>query len=986
MFAESIRQLPLPASDTMLATSREAWHVAAAADEAIARRAAALDSVVNLRGLLDGVFGSSPFLTGIMVQEPAFACDLLEQGPDALFARTIEGARAELGGSLSGPELMAGLRRARRRAALAIAVGDLAGSWSLEQVTGALSELADTALDLALRHLLRETAAQGRIELAHPDDPVRDSGLFVLGMGKLGARELNYSSDIDLILLYDGEVVRTRNPDRLNQVFVRVARSLVQLLQERTADGYVFRTDLRLRPDPASTPLAISARAAEAYYESMGQNWERAAMIKARVVAGDHAAGAAFIRHLRPFVWRRTLDFEAIRDIHSIKRQINAFRGGAAIAIAEHNIKLGRGGIREIEFFAQTQQLIWGGRDPSVRERGTCAALDALVGAGHVRAEVCEELKEAYGYLRRLEHRLQMVADQQTHTLPAEQELEAVARFFGYAETDRFTADLRTRLQRVEAHYARLFEGESPLGGGGSLVFTGTEDDPDTIATLSEMGFRDPSQIAGMIRGWHHGRVRPTRSVRARELLTELMPTLLVALARTPDPDLAVRKFDAFLAALPAGVQLFALFQSHPGLLDLVAEILGAAPLLADHLTRHPIVLDAVLTGDFFGSLPPAEIMARELAQSLDQAGDFEDVLRIARFWANDRKFQIGAQLLRGTVDPLAAGRCLSDVADVVIGAVQPAVEREFARLHGGFPGQGLAVLALGKLGSRELTFASDLDLVLLYDVPQTMQSDGRKPLAAGSYFIRLTQRLLTAITTLTGEGKLFEVDLRLRPSGTDGPLAVHVEGFEDYHRESAWTWEHMALTRARVVTGPPALRERIGAICRSVLARPRDPSRLVADVAEMRTRMAKARGQASPWSVKHRRGGLIDAEFIAQYLVLRHCHERPEIISGDAAEAFGRLVAAGFLDDQTGAELIEAVELWRRLQMMLRLTAAEDLDQRAAPAALELLLARSTGCVDFAALQQRMAEVAGRTLAHYERLIGEPAARLPVTASGDTA
>ena len=989
MFVETIRTAPLPAGDAALASGRAAWGeaLARAGDAALADRAAAIAATPGGRALLDGIFGCSPFLTGLLAAEPAFACDLFELGPDPLLPQALDALRADCAGPLPQERLMALLRRAKRRAALAVALADLSGAWPLERITGALSEMAETALDLALRHLLREAAALGRVELTHPDDPLRDSGLFVLGMGKLGARELNYSSDIDLIVLYDDERIRTRDRDRLNQVFVRLARSLIQLLQERTADGYVFRTDLRLRPDPASTPLAMSARAAEVYYESMGQNWERAAMIKARTVAGDRAAGAAFLQHLRPFVWRRSLDFEAIRDIHSIKRQINAYRGGGAIAIAGHNIKLGRGGIREIEFYCQTQQLIWGGRDPTLRERATCPALAALARAGHVSPEARDQLGRAYRFLRRLEHRLQMVDDQQTHSLPDAAGLPAVARFMGYAETADFESDLRRELECVEAHYARLFEEEASLGGGGSLVFTGTEDDPDTLRTLAEMGFREPSTVAALVRGWHHGRVRPTRSVRAREILTELMPALLAAFARTPDPDMALRKFDGFLTRLPGGVQLFSLFQSNPTLLDLVAEILGSAPYLADHLSRHPIVLDAVLTADFFAPLPALPTMEAELADALRQAGDFQDRLDVVRQWANDRKFQIGVQMLRGMLDPLDASRALSDVADAVIRALQPAVEREFAAAHGGFGGGGMAVVAFGKLGSRELTFASDLDLVMLYDVPEGRDlSDGRKPLAPATYFMRLTQRLLTAITTLTGEGQLFEVDLRLRPSGSDGPLAIHIAGFEDYERRSAWTWEHMALTRARIVTGPPELRSRIEAVRRAVLTAPRDPDRLLCDIAEMRAKMARAQGAPSPWSMKHRRGGLVDAEFIAQYLILRHAHARPELVSAEAGEVFRRAAEAGLLDPEAAAELAEAVELWRRLQMMLRLTGVGGFDEDSASPALKALLAKLAGCVDFAALKGRIAALSERVYDHFQALIALPAERLGMSSPGENA
>lgn len=978
MFLDGIKEMPLPAAAQAAETGLAAWTEAAARQEGdLARRAAGLAGHPVGRPLLQGVFGCSPHLTAELVRDPAFACDLLEHGPDAAFDAVIAGLRTMPAEPLGNDAVMARLRRGKRRGSLAIAIADITGTWPLERVTGALTDLAEATLDGAVARLLREAAELNGIRLVQGPDPIPGCGLIVLGMGKLGARELNYSSDIDLILLYDEERVETARPDRLNQTFVRIARNLVRLMSERTADGYVFRTDLRLRPDPASTPLAMSTGAAEVYYESMGQNWERAAMLKARPVAGDRAAGDAFLHHLRPFVWRRSLDFEAIRDIHSIKRQINAHRGGHSIAVAGHNVKLGRGGIREIEFFAQTQQLIWGGRDPSLRERATVPALAALTAAGHVDAVARDELAEAYRYLRRVEHRLQMVADQQTHSLPPAEGLPAIARFLGYDDAAAFEADMRRRLERVENHYAALFEEEAPLSGPGNLVFTGADDDPDTIATLATLGFRDPAGVAAMVRGWHHGRVRPTRSVRARELLTELMPTLLSELGKTPDPDAAIRKFDAFLAGLPAGVQLFSLFHANPGLLSLVAEIMGASRHLADRLSRNPVVLDAVLTEGFFDPPPSKDEIEAGLEQAFGLVGDLQDALDAARRWANDRKFQIGVQMLRGSLDPLAACRALSDVADIAITRLQTAVTEDFAAQHGRFSNDGLAIVAYGKLGSRELTVTSDLDLMLVYDAPVNEASDGPRPLAAAPYHIRLTQRLVTAITTQTGEGKLYEADLRLRPAGIDGPLATHLDYLTTYQRESAWTWEHMALIRARPVSGPAHLRDRIAALRADVLGAERDPDRLLRDVAAMRERIARSNRSAPPWDVKHMPGGLVDVEFLAQYLVLRHARARPEVVAEDAPSVFRHLGDAGMMDPRAVHDLQAAHALWLRVQQILRLTADERFEAELAPAALRQLIARATGCTDFSDLRERFNHYARKARVLYEQIIAGPAAAI---------
>lgn len=990
MFFQNIKEWPLPPKDAAAEPRLMAWLEAAArsSDPEIASRAARISADPTGRQLLEGIFGGSPFLSGIMAREPDFGCRLLEAGPDLACSEAFEALEAEAD-TTDRAVLTRALRRAKARVALAVAVGDVTGAWSLEKVTNTLSELAERCLDLALSHLLAEMFRSDLLHCRGEEDQsmaAANSGVFVLGMGKLGARELNYSSDIDLIFLYDEEKVRTSDPDRLNRTMVRLARSLVALMEERTADGYVFRTDLRLRPDPASTPLAMSTQAAEIYYESMGQNWERAAMLKARVVAGDRQAGERFLLHLRPFVWRRSLDFEAIRDIHSIKRQINAFRGGGKITVAGHNLKLGRGGIREIEFYAQTQQLIWGGRNPDLRVQPTCDALRALAETGHIDETARDDLIESYRLLRRTEHRLQMVADQQTHTLPAGDDLKAFARFCGFAEPAEFEAEMRRHLERVESHYAELFEEEQPLGAGGNLVFTGADDDPDTLETLRSMGFTEPKRIASAVRGWHHGRYRATRSVRARELLTELMPAILGALARTPRPDESFGRFDRFLSRLPAGVQLFSLFHANPGLLDLVAEILGSAPHLAEHLSRHPVVLDAVLAEDFFEPPAAAADLASELAAAMAQALDFQDILDIARRWTNDRKFQIGVQLLRGRLDPLTACRALSDVADAVIGTLLPHVEEEFAQLHGRFDGDGLAIVAFGKLGSREMTITSDIDLVALYDAGENVdQSDGAKPLPPGTYFIRLTQRLTTAITTLTGEGKLYDIDMRLRPFGDDGPLAAHVDTFETYESEKAWTWEHMALIRARVIAGPPALRDRIDAIRTRVLTAPRDPDRLVSDVASMRARMARAHPARSPWAIKHRRGGLVDVEFLAQYLVLKHAADQPELVEArDTARTFELLRDAGILDDGRADALIVAARRLLSVQSIIRLTGEGRFEEEAATSALRDLLANAGGADDFADLERDMEEAAARVVQMFEELIAEPAARLAPIEGGE--
>jgi glutamate-ammonia-ligase adenylyltransferase len=935
-----------------------------------AMRAVAADDTGNR--LLASIFGNSPFLTQCCLREPALLLQLVREGADATFADVGHRLNRDLAAGGDAPALMQALRRAKRRVALLVAIADIAGWWDLARVTGALSSFAETALAAVSRHLLLAGGAAGEIELADPAAPERDSGLIVLAMGKLGARELNYSSDIDLILLYDADRIRYRGRSNAGRFFSRLAQELVRLMQERTADGYVFRTDLRLRPDPASTPPAISVTAALTYYESTGQNWERAALIRARPVAGDLAAGRAFLAELRPFLWRKHLDFAAIQDIHSIKRQINAHRGGGRIAVAGHNIKLGRGGIREIEFFAQTQQLIWGGRFPALRAPGTCEALAALAKAGRIDAEAAAQLSEAYRFLRRLEHRLQMIDDAQTHTLPETQAgLARLATFLGFPTLAAFTAELLRHLGAVEARYAALFEEAPSLAPSGNLVFTGSEDDPETLKTLAGMGFAEPAAAAAIIRGWHHGRYRATRSQRARELLTELVPALLRAFGTSANPDLAFLRFDQFLARLPAGVQLFSLLYKNPAQLDLVADIMGASPRLADQLAHRPGLLDVVLTQGFFDPPPSQPALAQELEHLLAGARDYQDVLDLARRWVGDHKFQISAQLLRARLDGEAAGAAFADIAQTAIAGLLPRVAAEFARTHGTVAGGALVVLGLGKLGGREMTVTSDLDLILVYDAPEAVEgSDGAKPLAVSTYFARLSQRLINALTAMTPEGNLYDVDMRLRPSGNKGPLAASLEAFRRYHQELAWTWEQMALTRARILAGRAELGEAAMACIREVLTRRRDGRRLAAEVADMRKRIEEQHRNPPPWDVKHRRGGLIDIEFLAQYLELREAARDASVLQQNTGAALAALARAGALDGRAAEELLGALRLWRNVQGLIKLTVAEPFDEAGASPALKELLARGAGAIDFERLKADMEAAASCALAHYRAIV----------------
>jgi len=920
-------------------------------------------------------FGNSPFLARLAVREQIFLRRTAGSAPDATLSeieadiRTIE--------TLDDiTAVMQILRRAKRQAALAIALADIASVWQLRDVTHALTRFADVCLSASLRFLLRDAAKRAERDATDPALLEAETGLVVLAMGKYGAFELNYSSDIDLVIFYDPRRFPFRKRDDMRGAAVDIVKGLVRLLSETTADGYVFRVDLRLRPDAGATQVAISTDAAEAYYEGMGQNWERAAMIKARACAGDLTAGAAFLDAVKPFVWRRSLDYAAIEDIHSIKRQIHAHGRHGAIAVAGHNVKLGRGGIREIEFFAQTQQLILGGRNPLLRSRETLKAIEALRAAGLVSGETATDLEQAYDFLRKLEHRLQMIEDEQTHSLPkSEEELAHVACFMGFDGVTSFSEVLLHHLRTVQHHYLALFEQEAPLATSeGSLVFTGVEDDPETIETLSNMGFRDAHHVAHAVRGWHHGRIRATRSSRAREILTKLMPALLDALAATADPDAAFSQFDRFVSRLPGGVQLFSLLLANTHLLKLVSNICGSAPRLADHLARSPGVFDALMDRDFLTSLPSREQLQELLQLQLSAANDFEAALDGVRRFAREQIFRIGVQIIDRDLRADAAGPALTDIAECAVAALLDAAAHEMKSSFGAVPGGAFGVVAMGKLGGREMTASSDLDLIFVYDAPPDAASDGAKSLSASVYYGRLAQRLIAALTVPTAEGTLYEVDMRLRPTGNKGPVAVSLESFTRYHESESWTWERLALTRARIIAGPAELATQVAAVIRGTLSSAPDATKILGDAADMRAKLFAQFPGKAPWDLKFTRGGLVDIEFIAQALQLLEAHRHPGVLHSNTVGALNALAQAGALEADDAVTLMTAAALQTALTQVLRIAVDGAFDSASATPGLKALLARAGGEDGFAALEAKLRQLQASVVAIFEKRIAAPA------------
>ncbi|RZJ17399.1 MAG: bifunctional [glutamine synthetase] adenylyltransferase/[glutamine synthetase]-adenylyl-L-tyrosine phosphorylase [Brevundimonas sp.] len=899
------------------------------------------------------VFAASPYLTGAARRWPDILRGVLESDPDDRLETLLARTTALADGTHGADDAKRPLRLLKGELHLLTALCDLGGVWPLDRVTDAISRFADAAARAALAAVAADQ--RGRGKLTSPADDPRGPvpGLFILAMGKGGAFELNYSSDVDLSVFYEPETLEGALDGVEVQAFAtRMAQGLATLLSERTAEGYVFRVDLRLRPDPASTPPAVAAPMALAYYESVGQNWERAAFIKARAVAGDPGAAAEFLQALAPYIWRRSLDYPAILDIQSIKRQIHVHKTGEGLAAAGANLKLGRGGIREIEFFAQTQQLILGGRDPSLRSPRTLEALAALSAAGHITPETAEALSDAYVQLRDLEHRVQMLEDEQSHTLPLDPARRAaVAVLSGQGDLAAFDAGVQALLVGVNTRYGELFEGEEALSSPyGSLVFTGVENDPETLATLGRMGFAEPAAIADMIRSWHHGRIPATRTARGRELFTRLAPRLLTAVAESGAPDAAFRRFAAFFSGLNAGVQVQALFLNQPRLFDLVVGVMAFAPRLARFLGRRPQALDSMLDARFLLPLDQDDSVFDELAAGVAAEDDFEGAMNAARRIHHDQVFRFGMQIITGRTGPRVAGRAYTRLADTVIQALAPHALAEAERLGGVMEG-ATAVLALGKAGSREMTAGSDLDLMTVYAAaPDAMSAV--KGWGAETFYARFTQRLISALSAHTAEGALYEVDMRLRPSGAKGPVSVRLESFEDYYAREADTWEFMALTRARVVwASDSAFGDRVAATVEAALRRPRPDADLRHDIRAMRDLMMRERPPRGLWDLKLSQGGQVDAEFLGQYRQL-------------TAAAQGRPLTVSTLEALADDEA--AREAWRfqqRISQVLACAFDERPDPDAEPQAFQQSLARALGEADFAALKARLLDhrAAGR-------------------------
>jgi len=882
-------------------------------------------------GALERAQAHAPFLRSAIETFPAIAASFLEKGGDAAVAEAL---------ALKAESIGDRLRRRRHALALAVALGDLSAEQPLEWVTATLSDFADAAMDEAIRAAM--------IERMPDEEP---AGLAILALGKLGSRELNYSSDVDLVLLFDPETLPRRPRDEPGEAAVRYGRRFIELMQQRTHDGYVARVDLRLRPSPEVTPIALPIDAAISYYESSALPWERAAFIRARAAAGDISLGNRFLQEIRPFIWRRALDFGAIQEIRDISLRIRDHYAQGQAFGPGFDLKRGRGGIREAEFFTQVQQLIHGGRQQELRAPATLDALSALVKAGHLDPEVGGAIGSAYRVLRTAEHRIQMIDDRQEHRLPADPAaLEAIAKLDGRESSDELLGLLAPHVEAVGVQFDGLVSDREER----------LSNDPDILRQdLAGMGFVEVEDAFRRVGDWRSGRARSLRSPAALAAFEEMLPTLMKAVAKGPEPIQALNRFGDIIDKLSSGVNLYRLLGARPKLADLLALILAHAPPLAEQLGRRPTLLDGLIDESSFAPPPDANELAERLLKVVRDE-PFDLALDRIRRMVGERRFAIGVQLLAAHRDPIVIAEGYSDLAEAAIVALSEAVGREFERSHGRVPGGELVVLGLGRLGGRALTHASDLDLIYLFEAPEGAQSDGPKSLPATDYYNRLASRIGAALATPTAAGPLYDVDTRLRPQGAQGMLAVSLTAFDQYQRREAWTWEHMALCRARPLTGSDEAKTRVRQLICDILRSPADPAKLRADAGEMREEMARHKAPAGPLDIKLGPGGLVDLEFAVHTLQLTtHIGLDPRL-----EVAIEALCSEGLIDAGADPDL----RLLSRMLVVLRLVSGKAMEPAEQS---QMLVATLCGFDDWPSLLAAVDQARQRVAARWARVKG---------------
>ncbi len=922
----SVEQLPAPLRERV----QHHWERYTAARQ---REGVVALTSPTVRESVAVVWASSEFVAQACCQFPALLVDLVGSGDLASrYAEDAHGQRLARALAEVSDErgLAVVLRQVRRREMVRIAWRDLAGWADLAETLADLSRFATACVDAALTRLDAWQAA----ELGEPHGA--DSGarqhLVVIGMGKLGAGELNYSSDIDLIFAYPdaGETRGGRSPVSNEEYFTKLGRRLIHALDARTAEGYVFRVDLRLRPFGDTGPLAMSFDAMEDYYQAHGREWERYAWIKAAVVGGERVAGERLLGVLRPFVFRRYLDFGAFESLREMKALIaqQVRRKGM-----RDNIKLGAGGIREVEFIGQAFQLIRGGREPKLQARAILVVLRRLSAADYLPAHVSRDLEASYVFLRRMENRLQEYADEQTHSLPGD-ELGRLrlAHAMGYADWTACAAELEGHRQRVHSHFEQVMAApqmarddttQTPL----TQVWRETDSAAAVPALLAQAGYDDVEAALRYIAALRGSASVRALSERGRGRLNDVMPLLLGAVGGAPRPSPTLGRVLGLIEKIARRTAYLALLSENPTALSQLVQLCAASPWITGQLTRQPLLLDELMDPRALYVPLDRASLQQDLAETLTRVadGDVEGQLDALRNFKETNVLRVAAADVAGRFPLMVVSDHLSEIAEVTLAAVLHLAREHLLARHGvprchGGDGEerepGFAIVGYGKLGGIELGYGSDLDLVFLHDSEgEELGSDGAKPLDNPVYFARLGQRIIHICTAHTPAGVLYDVDMRLRPSGNAGMLVSSMAAFEAYQRQEAWTWEHQALVRARVVAGDARLAERFASVRREILARPRERTELRREVCEMRARMRAELGHPEPtrFDLKQDSGGIADIEFMVQYAVLAGGHEHPELLRyTDNIRQLEGLSQAGLLPAADASLLSDAYRSYR--------------------------------------------------------------------------
>lgn len=889
--------------------------------------------------------GSSPFLTNLIFKEPGFFIRLfseneLEQSRSR--ADFLGALRRELPEGADMAALMKALRCFKRFEILRIAARDLNGLASLEEVTRELSDLASATLQVALETCQKLLVLEHGIPLTA--DGRRQAVMTVIGMGKFGGRELNFSSDIDIIYFYETDQGETAGIDdgrggrkgviSLHAFFNKLAEQTTKAMNQITEDGFVFRVDVGLRPEGKSGDMAVSVRSAEIYYESWGQSWERTAMLKARPVAGSKDLGEQLLQTLSPFIYRRILDYTLIEDMKLMKQKIDASltrnREG------ESNLKLGRGGIREIEFFIQALQLVYAGKTPRLRERNSLLALELLREARLITDEDCLHLSEAYRFLRTVEHRIQVVQERQTHSLPAkDDELIALARRCGFLRENglqRFREVLEQHRQRVSAIYGSLFHEQDQAArqevNPEILYLLDAKADPDMAKDmLAQRGLEDVDKAfdnLSMLRG---GALKRNTTERIRRILARIGPPFLQAMLESPDPDMALANAERFFMAVSGRSATFALLAENREALKLLAVLFGTSEFLSKILISHPELLESMVSRTYSSMVKPREVMDEELTSVLLQADGFEELLDTLRRYRHEEFLRIGLNDIHGHFSQGNIAMQLTSLAEVCLEAAHRIAVAELTRFgrpcfsDGEQTGRAdMAIIGMGKMGGRELNYHSDLDIIFIYD--HQGMTDGDKQITNHEYFAKLAQKLISILSTQTREGYVYKLDTRLRPSGNAGPLVTSLESFAQYHKNEAQIWERQALSKARVVLGEEALAGSIAAVIGQTVFGGSFDDEGRREIHRLRMRMENeiAKEREGAYNIKTGRGGMVDVEFIAQYLQLRHGWDHQQLRIVRTVDVINEAGALGLLPQEDVEVLVSGYKFLRKLENRLRL------------------------------------------------------------------